>query len=80
MIANLAALAADLNGWTNAIDKARRAYAQHLNELEGPPVARCGTTSGHKRHQRRGSKPCAACRAAKSKYDRSRRAMKKASQ
>ncbi|GAB3776682.1 hypothetical protein FB382_004365 [Nocardioides ginsengisegetis] len=38
--ANLATLAADLNGWTNAIDKARRAYAQHLNELEAHTICR----------------------------------------
>lgn len=37
-------------------------------------AARCGTPSGHKAHERRGEKPCDACFAAKSAYDKRQRA------
>ena len=32
--------------------------------------ARCGTPSGYRKHQHAGERPCDACAAAKSEYDR----------
>ena len=36
-------------------------------------AVRCGTASGYRSHQKNGEKPCDACAAAKSAYDKRRR-------
>jgi hypothetical protein len=40
-----------------------------MAEVIRSAVARCGTPSGHSRHQRHGEKPCNACALAKARYD-----------
>lgn len=38
--------------------------------MSKPRTARCGTPSGYNRHKLDGEKPCDACHAAKSEYDK----------
>lgn len=43
---------------------------QNRHPSPSTAVAECGTKSGHKRHIRKGEKPCEPCKAAKREYDR----------
>lgn len=67
------ALCAPCTRWIE-VDERIRAFREGRYPQPEPTYERCGTNAGAQRHYRQGEHLCAACRAAKNRYQQARRA------